>query len=216
MARHRHDFMLAGAKLGEPRSRGLAQPMSRAVPETGLVAPPTKFVPESRGGKWPSEVGHEKCQVAARRFIKDTLELAHDRDFEGHGFCAPVLMLGEFEPAVPNMLAAEPHYIRSPLPRVEEQRQRQACSRAHRMAILERFDLVGCPRMRSLSSAAEIGDLPRRIVVDQIGGDAEREDLPKRFHDGIRSLGSIGAVIAQRANVSWLHLRNRLITVVAA
>jgi hypothetical protein len=81
--------------------------MNRVMVEASLVTPFAEFVAETVRCERATEGGREECQIADRTCVNDPLKLRNNRNLQMNGLSIPVLVLGENEPAAPNMLFPE-------------------------------------------------------------------------------------------------------------
>src|SRR4051812_37970371 len=133
--------------------------------QAGFVAPFAELVAESGMTERSAKIGHKKGHVAARGRINDLLQLRQDRQHKPPRLLVPTFELREGQFCLPDVLRPEACNVATPLPREEQQRQREACFRSDRvpLSILPYF--VERPSMiAGWVVALEIRYVPRRIV----------------------------------------------------
>lgn len=107
-------------------------------------------------------------------------------------FPRAVLLLRKMKPFAPQMLAPEKHNVRAPLPRVEQECQRKAGLRAHRMECLESCDFLFGPRMEALGVAFQILHILCRVFGCVPVFDGEGVELPKCLDQRVGGFRPIG------------------------
>lgn len=178
-----------------------------------LLAEP---VAEAIRGERFAERRDEEGQVAGGRGGDDYLQFGQDRDGEGDGLAVAVLCLGQSDPALLDVLRAEPDDVRPPLPGIEHERQRQSRLAADRVILLELPDLFHRPGMEAVAFGLEVGHVAGRVALRQLVLDGKSIDLPQRLDEAVRRFGPVGHLVAHPPNMAGFHERVGLRSVLLA
>jgi hypothetical protein len=107
---------------------------------------------------------------------------------------------------VPHRGRPKPHHVAAALRGVDQERQRQPGLRADRVVRLEPPRILLIPRRDALRPfGAQIADLPRRVVFDDLVLDAGLKNGPQSLHHAVGRLG-LGDGPAHRLNLPHPHL----------
>jgi hypothetical protein len=102
---HRHQFVHCCAVFGCNGGTSFTQAMCRAMRHACLITPITEPVTEAGCSEWSAGLGcHQERQVAGRAGVNDLLEWWQNRNFGRDGITVAVLVLGELQPSIANVL----------------------------------------------------------------------------------------------------------------
>jgi hypothetical protein len=103
--------------LSQAARGGFAQPMRGTVRQAGFIAPITKPIAYPGGRERLAEFGDQERKLCPRCPLEDGGQLRMDRN----GEIRAGLALAEMDPAIEDMLPAEPDYIAASLAGIEQQ-----------------------------------------------------------------------------------------------
>jgi hypothetical protein len=188
MAGNGFDLVDAASGIGEPRRCRLAQPMKRAVRQTGIVAAITPPIAKAVRRERRAVLGHQESQVAARHRCQCRHQLRVHRNKQ-----RPIgLLLAHGDGIAVHMLPAHAQHVALALRRIEAQGQRQPCLAADGVALLELRDLALRPTVMAFALASIFLDTGGRVAVEHALGDGVTQDDAQCLEQVIRRFGLVG------------------------